>query len=168
VAKLTRLAHKIAIQLHLVAESCTICSSCSRQSVWKLRYTPLHLSHHILCNEQRFYNSCCHLSPTNATSSHISFLLLLFSETGGNRTDTETGLLLPSGPSSYVSMTTGIEPTPKHRIIKCTLHNGQWHNKPTNTIMVTCQEWQTFGFYYQRDGEFLDPTNSKVYYWTQS
>jgi len=27
VAKLTRLTHKIAIQLHLVAESCIICSS---------------------------------------------------------------------------------------------------------------------------------------------
>jgi hypothetical protein len=29
-AKLTRLTHKIAIQLHLVAESCTICSSRSK------------------------------------------------------------------------------------------------------------------------------------------
>jgi hypothetical protein len=35
-AKLTRLAHKIAIQLHLVAESCTICSSLSRRPVLKL------------------------------------------------------------------------------------------------------------------------------------
>jgi len=36
-AKLTRLTHKIAIiQLHLVAESCTICSSRSRHSVRKL------------------------------------------------------------------------------------------------------------------------------------
>jgi hypothetical protein len=35
-AKLTRLTHKIAIQLHLVAESCTICSSLSRRSVRKL------------------------------------------------------------------------------------------------------------------------------------
>jgi hypothetical protein len=33
VAKLTRLTHKIAIQLHLVAESCTICSSRSRRPV---------------------------------------------------------------------------------------------------------------------------------------
>jgi len=30
VAKLSRLTHKIVIQVHLVAESCTICSSCSR------------------------------------------------------------------------------------------------------------------------------------------
>jgi hypothetical protein len=42
VAKLTRLTHKIAIQLHLVAESCTICSSHSRQPVWKHLVTPLH------------------------------------------------------------------------------------------------------------------------------
>jgi hypothetical protein len=34
--KLTRLTHKIAIQLHLVAESCTICSSHSRWPVLKL------------------------------------------------------------------------------------------------------------------------------------
>jgi len=30
-AKLARLTHKIAIQLHLVAESCTICISRSRR-----------------------------------------------------------------------------------------------------------------------------------------
>jgi hypothetical protein len=35
-AKLTRLTHRIAIQLHLVAESCTICSSRSRWPVRKL------------------------------------------------------------------------------------------------------------------------------------
>jgi hypothetical protein len=34
--KVTRLRHKIAIHLHLVVESCTICSSCSRRSVRKL------------------------------------------------------------------------------------------------------------------------------------
>jgi hypothetical protein len=35
-AKLTILTHMIAIQLHLVAESCTICSSLSRCPVLKL------------------------------------------------------------------------------------------------------------------------------------
>jgi hypothetical protein len=35
-AILTRLTHKIAIQLHLVAESCTICNSRSRRPVRKL------------------------------------------------------------------------------------------------------------------------------------
>jgi len=36
VAKLTRLTHKIAIQLHLMAQSRTICSSRSRRPVRKL------------------------------------------------------------------------------------------------------------------------------------
>jgi len=36
VAKLTSLTHKIAIEMHLVAESCTICSSCSMRPVRKL------------------------------------------------------------------------------------------------------------------------------------
>jgi hypothetical protein len=42
-AKLTRLIHKIAIQLHLVAESCTICNSRSRQPVQKLLDRPLYI-----------------------------------------------------------------------------------------------------------------------------
>jgi len=37
--KLTRMTHKIAIQLQLVAEICTICSSRSRRPVRKLLYT---------------------------------------------------------------------------------------------------------------------------------
>jgi hypothetical protein len=40
VAKLTRLTHKIVIQLHLVADSCTTCSSRSRQPVRKRLDTP--------------------------------------------------------------------------------------------------------------------------------
>jgi len=39
-AKLTRLTYKIAIQLHLAAESYTICSSRSGRSVRKLLDTP--------------------------------------------------------------------------------------------------------------------------------
>jgi len=39
-AKFTRLTHKVAIQLHPVVESCTICSSRSRRPVWKLLDTP--------------------------------------------------------------------------------------------------------------------------------
>jgi len=35
-AQVTRLTHKIAIQLHLVVEICTICSSRSRRPVRKL------------------------------------------------------------------------------------------------------------------------------------
>jgi hypothetical protein len=41
-AKLTILAHKIAIQLHLLAESCTSCSARSRRPVRKLFDTPLY------------------------------------------------------------------------------------------------------------------------------
>jgi len=39
-AKLTRLSHKITIQLHLVTESSTICSCRSRWPVRKLLDTP--------------------------------------------------------------------------------------------------------------------------------
>jgi hypothetical protein len=42
-ANLTRLTHKIAIQLHLVAESCTTCSSRSRRPVRKLLDTPSYM-----------------------------------------------------------------------------------------------------------------------------
>jgi len=43
-AKLTRLTHKIAIPLHLSAESCTICSYRCRRSVRKLLDTPSYYS----------------------------------------------------------------------------------------------------------------------------
>jgi hypothetical protein len=46
--KLTRLTHKIPIQLHLVAESCSICSSSSRRPVRKLLDTP---SWSVTCTE---------------------------------------------------------------------------------------------------------------------
>jgi hypothetical protein len=39
-AELTGLTHKIARQLYLVAESCTICSSRSRRPIRKLLDTP--------------------------------------------------------------------------------------------------------------------------------
>jgi hypothetical protein len=42
--KLIRLTHKIAIQLHLVAESYTICSSRSRRTVRKFLDTPSYIS----------------------------------------------------------------------------------------------------------------------------
>jgi hypothetical protein len=42
-AKLTRLTHIIEVQLHLVAESCTICISRSRRPVRKLLVTPSYL-----------------------------------------------------------------------------------------------------------------------------
>jgi hypothetical protein len=54
-AKLTILAHKIAIQLHLVAESCTICSSRSRQPVRKLLDTLSYMTGiHLAANFETF------------------------------------------------------------------------------------------------------------------
>jgi len=44
VEKLTQLTNKIVIQVHLVAESCTICGSRSRQPVQKVLDTPLCVS----------------------------------------------------------------------------------------------------------------------------
>jgi hypothetical protein len=43
-AKLTRLTHKIKLQLLLVAESCTICRSCSRRPVRKPLDTPSYMT----------------------------------------------------------------------------------------------------------------------------
>jgi len=40
VTEFTTLAHKTAIQLHLVAESCTICTSHSRWPVWEVWIHP--------------------------------------------------------------------------------------------------------------------------------
>jgi len=47
-AKLTRLTHKTAIQLHLVAESCTICRTRSRRPVRRLLDTPSYVTLYIL------------------------------------------------------------------------------------------------------------------------
>jgi len=47
VVKLTRLTHKIAIHLHLVEKSFTICSSLSKRPVRKLLSTP---SYFTFCN----------------------------------------------------------------------------------------------------------------------
>jgi hypothetical protein len=44
-AKLTRLIHKIALQLHLVAESCAIYSFRSRRPVRKLLDTPSYVAY---------------------------------------------------------------------------------------------------------------------------
>jgi hypothetical protein len=53
-AKLTRLTHKIVIQLHLVAESYTIYSSSSKRPVRKLLDTPSY----IITND--IFSAGCH------------------------------------------------------------------------------------------------------------
>jgi hypothetical protein len=59
--KLTRLAHKIPIQLQVVAESCTICSSRSRWQVRKLMDTPSYLKFLSKCSGQFWSLSTPHL-----------------------------------------------------------------------------------------------------------
>jgi hypothetical protein len=61
-AKLTILTHKIATQLHLVLESCTICSSDSRRLVRKLLDTPSYFT-------RLSFN--CELSVWVITTSYI-------------------------------------------------------------------------------------------------
>jgi hypothetical protein len=65
-AKLTGLTHKIAIRLHLVAESSATCSSRSRRPVRKLLDAPLYMQqiaeHYVLRKLQRVLpsmESCC-------------------------------------------------------------------------------------------------------------
>jgi len=63
-AKLTRLTHKITIQLHLVAESCTICSSRSTRPVRKVLDTP------------SYYNSITYRLPVSSSPVGVHFHVL--------------------------------------------------------------------------------------------
>jgi hypothetical protein len=76
-AKLTRLTHRIAIQMHLVAESCTICNSRSRRPVRKLLDTPSHINmKHI--KEAAFYhrnNSTGQLDKNTGLNKILNALL---------------------------------------------------------------------------------------------
>jgi hypothetical protein len=56
-AKLIRLTYKIAIQLHLVAKSCTICSSRSKWLVRKLLDTPWHYRSISFCQGVFFFSN---------------------------------------------------------------------------------------------------------------
>jgi len=65
-AKLTRLTHKIAIQLHLVAESCTICGSRVRRPLRKLLDTHSYMTKlSTQCHElsHLLYPSHVHIEP---------------------------------------------------------------------------------------------------------
>jgi hypothetical protein len=56
----TKLTHKIATQLHLVAESCTVCSSRSRRPDRKLLDTPLYVVWAKLRLKPRHVGPCHH------------------------------------------------------------------------------------------------------------
>jgi hypothetical protein len=59
VAKLTRLTHKIAIQLQVVAEECTICSSRSRPTPETFGYTLESFKTSVYCLTNHSYKECC-------------------------------------------------------------------------------------------------------------
>jgi hypothetical protein len=72
-AKLTRLTHKIMLQLHLVADSCTICSSCSRRPVRKLLDTPSYVMVENVLNALLQRSRHCELFLTCFFHVHIHF-----------------------------------------------------------------------------------------------
>jgi hypothetical protein len=71
--KLIRLTHKIAIQLHLVAESCTIYSSRSRRPVRKLFGTPSYTD--IQCSPNCVYAEHCISAMGNPVSNEAGTTL---------------------------------------------------------------------------------------------
>jgi hypothetical protein len=74
-AKLTRLTHKIAKQLHLAVESCTICSSHARRPVRKLLDTSSYVLSFSWCSFA-FRDSTHHSSSQATFLSRTTFLLL--------------------------------------------------------------------------------------------
>jgi hypothetical protein len=80
-AKLTRLAHKISIQLHIVAESSAICSSRSRRPVRKLLVIPSYVvmtwysvkhRDNFTLKDERTRDDVTHCGPRNAGNSPAS------------------------------------------------------------------------------------------------
>jgi hypothetical protein len=63
--KLTTLTHKIAMQLHLVAESCTICSSRSRWPVRKLVDTPSYMTMKWISNNWDTFSASSFVEKTS-------------------------------------------------------------------------------------------------------
>jgi hypothetical protein len=97
-AKLARQTHKTAIQLHLVAESCTICSSRFRQPVRKLFDTPsYHVRHYasrwirrMLWNDLGKYDVRYEENYTSSGTCPMAFYVTIGAEPSGS-TDTSIG-----------------------------------------------------------------------------
>jgi hypothetical protein len=77
--KLTRLTHKIAIHLHLVAERCTICSSPSRRPVRKLLDTPSYIvpaqhacTYHYTIIATKYYTLMCEIICTLSITRRLT------------------------------------------------------------------------------------------------
>jgi hypothetical protein len=71
-AKLIRLTHKIAIQLHLMSESCTIWSSPSRRPIRKLLDTPSYILYRIDTHQWNFLDCVVDLRPTTLTILNVT------------------------------------------------------------------------------------------------
>jgi hypothetical protein len=67
-AKLTRLTHKMAIQLNIMAESCTIHSSCSRRPVRKLLDTPSYVCVCFVCSLKPPISQSCEQNTASGWS----------------------------------------------------------------------------------------------------
>jgi hypothetical protein len=96
-AKLTRLTHKIAIQQHLVAESCTICSSRSRRPVRKLLDTPQYIGPR--CSTSSY--SILALTPNN--SVYARALIHVFHVASLNRNPMLTFVCVPSSRPAHIT-----------------------------------------------------------------
>jgi hypothetical protein len=91
VAKLTTLTHKIAIQLHLVAEICTTCSSRSRWPVRKLLDTPSYIK--VLWN----------IKQTVVHQEYLSVYIKLFGRTRNRDSSVSTVTRLRHGRPGFNS-----------------------------------------------------------------
>jgi len=69
-AKLTILTQKIATQLHLVADSCTICSSQSRRPVQKHSDTPSYIIK--ACTLENINSNCSNMCIYNELNSQAA------------------------------------------------------------------------------------------------
>jgi len=76
--ELTRLTHKNGIQLNLVAESCTICSSRSRRPDRKLLDTPSYIFISVINGQrQELRAQSLHLIVTTHTVTYVHLFTLL-------------------------------------------------------------------------------------------
>jgi hypothetical protein len=93
-AKLTRMIHKIAIQLYLVAESCTICSARARRPVRKLLDAPSYIKYSMTASISSPHSSRRHLL-SNCIQQHMQMWKRCYR--GKENTNMELNSLTQSG-----------------------------------------------------------------------
>jgi hypothetical protein len=129
-AKLTRLTHKIAIQLHLVAESCTICSSRSSRPVRKRLDTHSYFAENNMNKAISAFNM---LRRNNITcSSHLTLILLVPLMHDGKFAE-------PVRLSSSLST----HPLPRNSAVDSTLWDSVHSGKMGFYYVTFCIYWRT-------------------------